>query len=175
VSAAVLFLDNEWRPLRIEIWQRAITDLFLGKVEVVEYSRDRTIRGVGVDHPMPAVVRVVRRFRRDRMRLKFSRLNVYARDRFACQYCGARKPTEELNYDHVVPRSRGGKTTWENIVTACIDCNGAKANRTPDEAGMRLRTKPKKPTYLPAVTVRGMGGRDIPPEWQPYWSTELDP
>jgi 5-methylcytosine-specific restriction endonuclease McrA len=173
MSAAVLFLDVDYRPLRVESWQRAISDLFLGKVEVVEHSRDRTIQTVSRAVPMPSVVRVVRRFRRDRIRIKFSRLNIYARDGFACQYCGARKPTEDLTFDHVIPRSRGGRTCWENIVTCCVDCNSDKADRTPAEAGLELRARPKKPHYLPTVTVR-MGSGPMPAEWLPYWSTALE-
>jgi 5-methylcytosine-specific restriction endonuclease McrA len=174
-ASAVLFLDAQYRPLRIEPWQRAISDLFLGKIEVVEYSRDRTIRGVNRAHPMPSVVRVLRVFKRDRIRIKFSRLNIYARDRFTCAYCRTRKATEDLTFDHVVPRSRGGKTTWENIVTCCVDCNGAKGDKTPAEAGMRLAAPPKKPAYLPTITVRGMGGTEVPAEWRGYWSGPLDP
>ncbi len=173
-QAACLFLDQAYRPLRIESWQRAISDVMIGKLEVVEYSADRTIQGVGRTYPMPSVVRVLRHFKRDRIRLKFSRLNIYARDRFECQYCGERKQTEELTFDHVQPRSRGGKTTWENIVSCCIACNSEKADRTPAEAGMRLRATPKKPKYLPTITVRGMGAADIPSEWRPYWTGSLE-
>ena len=104
----VLFLDNDWQPLRVEPWTRAITDLFLGKIEVIEYSRDRAIKGIGRDYPMPAVVRLLRRFRRDRQAIKFSRLNIYTRDRFTCQYCGVQSLAEDLTFDHVVPRSAGG-------------------------------------------------------------------
>lgn len=173
MSAAVLFLDAQYRPLRVEPWQRAIADFFLGKVEVVEYSRDRTIAGVGRAHPMPSVVRLVRAFKREKIRVKFSRLNIYARDGFACQYCRARFPTEELTFDHVQPRSRGGRTCWENIVTCCVGCNATKANRTPAEAGMTLARVPTKPRYLPAVQVK-IGRGSIPPEWLPYWSTALE-
>ena len=88
MHAAVLVLDVGMRPLRVEPWQRAICDLFLGKVEVVEYSRDRTIQGVARAWPLPSVVRVVSHFRRERIRVRFSRLNIYARDGFTCQYCG---------------------------------------------------------------------------------------
>ena len=170
---AVLFLDIDWQPMRVDAWTRAITDLFLGKIEVVEYSRDRTIKGVGREYPMPAVVRVLRRFRRDRVVIRFSRINIYTRDRFTCQYCGQRFLAEDLTFDHVVPRSAGGRTTWDNIVTACVPCNARKANRTPREARMTLRRRPAKPRYLPVVTVR-MDGRDVPAEWRPYWSAPLD-
>lgn len=171
--SAVLFLDSQWRPLRVESWQRAISDLFLGKVEVIEYSRDRTIRGVSRTFPMPSVVRVIRHFKRDRIRIKFSRLNIYARDRFTCQYCAARRMTEDLTFDHVVPRSRGGRTSWENIVTCCIPCNREKADRTPAEAGLTLLARPRKPHYLPAVMVK-MTDEAMPEEWRGYWSAALD-
>ena len=170
---AVLFLDVDWQPMRVEAWTRAVTDLFLGKIEVVEYSRDRTIKGVGREYPMPAVVRVLRRFRRDRMVIRFSRLNIYTRDRFTCQYCGERFLSEDLTFDHVVPRSTGGRTAWDNIVTACVPCNARKANRTPREAKMALRRRPEKPRFLPVVTVR-LDGRDVPAEWRPYWSAPLE-
>jgi 5-methylcytosine-specific restriction endonuclease McrA len=172
---AVLFLDQAYRPLRIENWQRAISDLFLGKVEVVEHSRDRLIQGVNRTYPMPAVVRVLRSFKRDRIRIKFSRLNVYARDGFACQYCGQTAKTEDLTFDHVLPRSRGGLTTWTNIATCCFECNMEKGDRTPGEAGMPLLRAPKKPAHLPSVQVRGMGDRPMPPEWLAYWSVGLQP
>jgi len=169
----VLFLDAEWRPLRVEPWTRAIADFCLGKVEVVEYSRDRTIRGVGRDYPMPAVVRVIKRFKREKIRIKFSRLNIYARDKFTCQFCGQRFDTEDLTFDHVLPRSRGGKTSWENIVTCCVSCNTEKADRTPEQAKMKLLRKPVKPTYLPSFTVKYNGY--TPDEWKPYWETVLEP
>jgi 5-methylcytosine-specific restriction endonuclease McrA len=169
----VLFLDNDWQPLRVEPWTRAVCDLFLGKVEVIEYSRDRTIKAVSREYPMPAVVRVLRRFRRDRQAIRFSRVNIYARDAFTCQYCEQRKDTEDLTFDHVVPRASGGKTTWENIVTCCVPCNRSKADRTPEQAGLRLRRRPGKPRYLPVVTVR-MDRRQVPEEWRPYWNVTLE-
>lgn len=173
MSASVLFLDQSFLPLRIEHWTRAVTDLFLGKVEIVEVSRDRTIKLVSGEMPMPAVVRVVRHFRRDRQRIKFSRLNIYARDRFTCQLCGDQFPSEDLTFDHVLPRSRGGRTTWENIITACVPCNSAKADRTPEEAGMRLIRRPAKPKYLPTVVSKSDMGR-VPEEWVPYWTGALE-
>lgn len=92
-----------------------------------------------------------------------------------CQYCGERKMSEDLTFDHVVPRSQGGRTSWENIVSACggpDGCNAKKANRTPQEAGMKLIRKPRKPRWLPTVTVEMR--RDIPQEWQYYWSSTLE-
>jgi 5-methylcytosine-specific restriction endonuclease McrA len=122
---------------------------------------------------MPAVVRLLRRFRRDRQAIKFSRLNIYTRDRFTCQYCGAQLLAEDLTFDHVVPRAAGGRTAWDNIVTACVPCNSRKANRTPQQASMALLRKPAKPRFLPTVTVK-MDGRHVPQEWRPYWNVTLD-
>ena len=170
-TAAVLVLDVGWVPLRVEPWQRIVCDMFLGKVEVIEYSADKTIKGVNRTWPMPSVVRLVRSFKRDRLRTKFSRINVYARDGFRCQYCGERKDTEDLTFDHVVPRAQGGKTTWENVVACCVPCNSGKANRTPSQAGMRLLAIPRKPRYLPAIMVPL--DKHAPPEWENYWRTKL--
>lgn len=170
---SVLFLDCDYQPLRVEPWTKAITDLFLGKIEVIEYSRDRTIRSVDRVHPMPAVVKLVRRFKRDRIAIKFSRLNIYTRDDFKCMYCGERKMTEDLTFDHVIPRAQGGRTVWDNIVTCCSFCNRIKDSRTPEQAGMKLIKKPIKPRYLPKVTV-DMDRRNIPAEWIPYWSAVLE-
>ena len=85
-----------------------------------------------------------------------------------CQYCGERKPLRQLNYDHVIPRVRGGTTCWENIVTSCYACNDRKGSRTPEEAGMKLLRKPFKPTSLPVVPPIRLGEGDVPELWQPY-------
>ena len=174
MNAAVLVLDVGMRPLRVESWERAICDFFLGKVEVVEYSKDKTISSASRSWPVPSVVRLVRSFKRDRIRVKFSRITIYARDGFRCQYCGVRFPSEDLTFDHVLPRSRGGLTTWENIVACCVPCNKRKGERTPEEVAMRPLKAPRKPAYLPAITVK-MDVRRIPAEWAPYWTASLEP
>ena len=173
MNAAVLVLDVGMRPLRVEPWERAICDFFLGKVEVVEYSRDRTIHSANRSWPMPSVVRVLHYFKRERLQVKFSRINIYTRDGLRCQFCGLPGKTEELTFDHVLPRSRGGRTVWENIVTCCMPCNKYKGDHTPAEAGMRLLKVPKKPAYLPLIIVK-MDSRNLPSEWVPYWTTILD-
>jgi 5-methylcytosine-specific restriction endonuclease McrA len=173
LTAAILVLDVEYRPLCIQTWKKTFKSFFKGKVEVVEYSRDKTVSSERATYQVPSVVRLVKHFKRDKIRIKFSRLNIYTRDGFRCQYCGENGMTEDLTFDHVFPRSRGGKTCWENIVTACISCNSMKANQTPEEAGMRLLSKPKKPFFLPAVMVK-LTDNKIPAEWQPYWSVTLE-
>jgi len=147
--------------------------LFLGKVEVIEeYTRE--LHSVSFTIKLPSVVRLLNMVKRNKSPVKFSRQNIYARDRYKCQYCGGRFPTEELTYDHVVPRARGGKTEWENIVTCCMECNRKKGGRTPHEASMRLIRKPTRPAWVPAVRIT-IGFREVPQSWRDYlyWHIEL--
>src|SRR5512139_1612122 len=137
VATRTLLLNSTYEPLKVIPWQRAVTLLWLGKVEVVR-SYDRDVRSVTFKIRMPAVVRLLRFIRRKRPQISFSRRNPFARDHGSCQYCGGKREPSDLTYDHVVPRSMGGKTDWSNIVTCCIDCNRRKGGRTPEQAGMRL-------------------------------------
>ncbi len=169
----VLLLNITYEPLRIINWKKAITLLLLGKVEVLEeYGRE--IRSVSFTIRLPSVVRLLRMVKRPKSPVKFSRQNIYARDKYRCQYCGQKFSSEELTYDHVIPRSRGGKTEWENIVTCCVDCNRRKGGRTPSEAGMKLIRKPVKPTWVPALRIT-IGIREVPQSWRDYlyWNVEL--
>ena len=115
-----------------------------------------------------AVVRLRKAIGAKKHAVRFSRINVYTRDGFHCQYCGEKKGMRDLNYDHVVPRVRGGKTVWENIVTSCYACNDRKGSRTPEEAGMTLRKKPFKPSSLPVTPVLPMRRVEMPEAWLPY-------
>jgi len=169
----VLLLNITYEPLRIINWKKAITLLLLGKVEVLEeYGRE--IRSVSFTIRLPSVVRLLRMVKRPKAPVKFSRQNIYARDKYRCQYCGQKFPSDELTYDHVIPRSRGGKTEWENIVTCCVDCNRRKGGRTPSEAGMKLIRKPVKPTWVPGLRIT-IGIRQVPQSWRDYlyWNVEL--
>lgn len=169
-----LLLNQGYQPLTTISWQRAICLLSLGKVEVVE-EYDRDIRSVYLVIKMPAVVRLITRFCKIKQRVKFSRQNVLGRDRWTCQYCGQKRPIAELTYDHVVPRSQGGKTSWENIVTACRGCNARKADRTPQQAGMRLLCAPRRPRSVPVIMIQLSGS--VPDQWASYlyWSSEILP
>lgn len=160
-----LLLSQSYEPIATISWQRAICLLTLGKVEVVE-EYDCSVRSVSVVFKMPAVVRLVRAFRRHKKRVKFSKQNVFARDRWKCQYCGSKPSISELTYDHVLPRSRGGRTSWENIVTACRDCNARKADRTPEEAGMKPRKRPERPDWVPVFSINVV--QHIPETWKGY-------
>lgn len=126
-----LVLNAGYQPVARITWQRAITLLFLGKVEVIDEYEDRTIRSVSFEVKMPSVVRFLRMLTRRKPVVRFSRENVFARDQGQCQYCGTRLTRAESTYDHVVPRSQGGRTNWENIVIACVPCNQRKGGRTP--------------------------------------------
>lgn len=148
--AATLLLNASFEPMKVISWQRAITLVFLGKVEVVE-AYEHEVRGVNTTLPMPSVVRL-RRYARQERRVKFSRANVYRRDNFECQYCGVQPGASELTLDHVNPRARGGRTEWTNIVTCCTTCNARKADRTPEQARMNLARPPVRPEYMPAVS-----------------------
>lgn len=169
----VLLLNITYEPLKVIPWKKALTLLFLQKVEVLE-EYNREIRAVSFTLRMPSVVRLLRMVKRHRSAVKFSRQNIYLRDRHQCQYCGGKFTTEDLTYDHVIPRSRGGKTEWTNIVTCCITCNRDKGGRTPQEAGMRLVRKPTRPDWLPAMRIT-IGFTEVPSSWRDYlyWNVEL--
>ena len=169
----VLVLNITYEPLKIVDWKKAITLLFLGKVEVLEeYGRE--IHSVSFSVKLPAVVRLLKMVKRPKTPIKFSRQKIYARDKYRCQYCGDKFAPEDLTYDHVLPRSRGGRTEWRNIVTCCVECNRRKGGRTPVEAGMRLIRKPSRPNWVPALRIT-LGVREIPQSWRDYlyWNVEL--
>jgi 5-methylcytosine-specific restriction endonuclease McrA len=169
----VLLLNITYEPLKVINWKRAITLLLLGKVEVLEeYGRE--VHSVSFTVKLPSVVRLLRLVKRPKSPVKFSRQNIYARDKYRCQYCGKRFPNEEFTYDHVIPKSRGGKTEWENIVTCCVFCNRKKGGRTPNEARMKLIRKPSRPKWLPALKIT-IGVNEVPKSWRDYlyWNVEL--
>ena len=128
---------------------------------------DEEIRSPSVTLRAPAVARLKTPVGSVKRGVKFSRINVFTRDNFRCQYCGSRKSMRDLNYDHVTPRTNGGKTVWENIVTCCYPCNERKGCRTPEQAGMRLLRAPYRPKTLP-VSHLYLDTRQVPPEWAGY-------
>jgi 5-methylcytosine-specific restriction endonuclease McrA len=173
-----LVLNADYRPLSyyplsLWSWQDAIKAVFLDRVNIVsEY--DITVRSPSFEFRLPSVVSL-KTFVRPSRHPAFTRFNVFLRDRFQCQYCGA---LEDLTFDHLLPRSKGGQTTWENVVTACSPCNLRKSNKTVNEAGMTLGHRP----YAPSVQDLHNAGRHFPPNflhdsWLDflYWDTELDP
>lgn len=169
-----LMLTAGYEPLKIIPWQRAVQLLYLDKIEVVsEY--DDVLRSTNHTIKVPSVVRLKKGFKRQVKAVKFSRSNVYGRDDYTCQFCGLKKDSNDLTYDHVVPRSHGGLTTWTNIVTACNRCNSRKGGRTPEQAGMKLLKKPVQPRAMPFSHVV-MPRDKTPEEWRDYmyWNVELE-
>lgn len=161
-----LVLSQGFEPLKIVTWRRAVSLLFLGKAEVLEeYAHD--VKTVARAFKVPAVVRLLCSFRRSKRPVKFSRDHIYGRDKYTCQYCGLSKRLGELTQDHILPRSRGGLTSWMNIVTCCVSCNRRKGNRTPEEAGMNLRRIPVQPETIPILALVA-GRMQTPPVWQNY-------
>jgi 5-methylcytosine-specific restriction endonuclease McrA len=173
-ATRTLLLSQGYEPIKIISWQRAMTLLTLDKVDVVE-EYDAEVRATSLIVKVPAVVRLRKAFRRFAKPVKFSRVNIYARDGYRCQYCATKCAIDQLTYDHVIPRSRGGRTTWDNIVSCCYACNAHKANRTPAEARMVLRTTPARPAWIPSVQIR-VSNKSVPDAWRDYvyWTGEIE-
>jgi 5-methylcytosine-specific restriction endonuclease McrA len=171
-----LVLNATYEPLRVVPWQKAITLLFQGKVEVIAVY-DREIRGVTVRVKLPSVLRLLRhvRMKRSFADVPFSRANVYARDEHTCQYCGQRFPPSQLTFDHVIPVARGGRKEWDNIVTCCIPCNRRKGDRLPEHVGLRLIRRPRRPPSLQHLTL-SLGLNRTPDSWRDYlfWDLSWD-
>jgi len=158
----VLVLNATFEPLNTVSMPRAVSLLLAEKAEIVE-AAEAFLRSQHTMLPMPLVIRLVTYVRIPRMLpLGVTRRGVLKRDNFTCQYCGRTQSSSDLTLDHVLPRSRGGKNTWENVVAACKPCNHRKGNRTPAEAHMRLLRQPFRPRYLALVVF------DVPPAWQKY-------
>lgn len=161
-----LLLNASYEPLSIVDWRKAVTLLWLGKAEVL-VAQERQVHSAHTSLELPSVLRLLRRVRIPRRRVQFSRNNVYRRDGYRCQYCGERFSGADLTFDHVMPRSRGGETTWTNIATSCQPCNRRKNSRTPSEARMPLITQPYEPRWWPFSAGAG-NLEDHPEDWKPY-------
>jgi 5-methylcytosine-specific restriction endonuclease McrA len=197
LSQHVLVLNRLWQAVNVCSVRRALTLLFEGHAHVVLDGADGSFRTFNfmewrhfsLQQPDPECIstitfrirvpRVILLVMFDRMPKKevtFTRHNIFERDQNTCQFCGRVFDRKDLNLDHVLPRDQGGPTTWENIVCSCIACNTHKANRTPQEAGMHLIRKPKKPKWRPFVQINlGLPYHD---SWKhfldlAYWNVEL--
>ena len=142
VNSPVLFLNQNYAPLNICQARRAVVLLYRGKAEVVENDSGE-IRSAYEVFTLPSVIRLLYMIKRPRQQRRLTRLEVFSRDRYTCQYCG--RDGGDLTVDHVIPRYRGGEHAWHNVVGACIPCNRRKAGRTPAEAGMKLIHQPREP------------------------------
>jgi len=201
LDSSVLVLNKLYLPIHVVSARRAFSMLCREVAEVIHLDDDRFeahtleswcelsalreqfpadeydyVRTVSLEIVVPRIIRLLVYDRLPQRAVKFNRRNIYARDEGRCQYCGRRFPTSELTLDHVVPRSRGGASTWENLVCCCVRCNMRKGGRLPEEAGLRLVRRPYKPRRSPLirVTIRDRRYRS----WrhfvdEAYWSVEL--
>lgn len=180
MNARVLALSPGYQPVRTMGWQRAVTLLFGGAVELIEEG-DEVIRSTRLEMKIPSVVRYVRGAFHRKQAIRFSRANVLARDGYKCQYCGGILNHATVTYDHVIPRKLGGRTDWNNVVAACRSCNATKQARTPEQAKMRLKVLPKRPESAPGLLrVAITWEENMPPSWRAfvvdtgYWHGKLE-
>lgn len=159
----VLVLNASYEPLNITTWRRAMVMLLKGKAEGLEHDASRRIRP---DQLQPTVIRLRQFVRVPYRQVPLTRRNVFHRDDHTCQYCGSRSAT--LSIDHVVPRSRGGSDSWENVATACLACNVRKANRTPREAAMPLIRPPHRPSSSLGFEATRQIRAGLHEEWAKY-------
>jgi len=196
LNTSVLVLNRLYQPVHITTVKRAFSLLYAGVARAIDaeyrlFDFDswaalsaevaaESIGTIGRRLRIPRVIVLVAYERLPKTRVRFSRLNIYSRDHNTCQYCGKTLPRTDLNLDHVIPRSRGGLTTWENVVCSCVPCNLMKGGRTPLEAGMKLLHVPNRPRWTPILKapLRLATYR----EWLPflsladasYWNVELE-
>ena len=197
MNSSVLVLNRSYLPIQVTSVRRAFALIYQGIARVVNdryqtfdfeswqalaVARDE--EAIGTTRGPIRIPRVIVLTAFDRIpkrHVRFSRINIYARDSFTCQYCGVRHPRSELNLDHVVPRALGGRSTWENVVCSCLECNRRKGSRTPAQAGLHLRRPPVRPRWTPLMNLMLSNVRYT--EWRPflnvvdasYWNTELVP
>ena len=162
MNRSVLVLNQDYQPHSVCSVERSLKLLFLGKAEMLHDYTDLSISTVNDSFEYPSVIRLRRYINLPFKRIVLSRRNVMRRDHFKCQYCSS---ASHLTIDHVMPRSRGGGDSWENLVTACTHCNTRKGNRTPEEAQMPLKRKPFRPHHI--AFMRVVSGK-VSEEWKPY-------
>ena len=196
LSSSVLVLNRSYLPVHVTSAKRAFSLLYQGIARAVdeefqtfdfeEWSQLSTLRegdSIGTIAGrilIPRVIVLVAFDRLPKRHVRFSRINIMTRDSFRCQYCGDHPSRAELNLDHVVPRAQGGKSTWENVVTSCVDCNRRKGGRTPAQARMKLRSRPVRPRWTPLSHLILSSQRYE--QWRPflnvvdasYWNAELN-
>jgi 5-methylcytosine-specific restriction endonuclease McrA len=164
----VLVLNQDFRAMTVTSAYQAFLLVFLDKAELISPVENHYFRTVSASYQIPSIIRL-----RHYVNIPYkkgvvlSRQNIFKRDKFQCQYCGS---SHNLTLDHVMPRSRGGATSWDNLITACQKCNAKKGHKTPDEAHMPLRTKPFKPSFL--VFTRDHSGT-IDDAWLTYLGKQI--
>jgi 5-methylcytosine-specific restriction endonuclease McrA len=157
----VLVLNSSYLPAGVIGWKKSIKLLFMNKADILEPS-DYKIRGINRDYVIPDVIKLKYYNNTSYTNYKYCRANIYKRDKYRCRYCNkSLKVSGPITIDHVIPKSRGGKDTWENTVTSCIECNSKKGDLTPEEAGMKLTPGSLRPTYFINLAT-------LNPKWTKY-------
>ena len=145
LSSKVLLLNQNYEPMSVVSAKKAIILVFLQKVEIVE-KRDLMIRSQHLALPLPSIIRLICYVRVPYKRVELTRRNILKRDSYSCQYCATKRGP--FTVDHVIPKTKGGNESWENLVCACVRCNNKKGRRTPEEANMPLIRRPRRPSHL---------------------------
>lgn len=166
-----LILDSSFYPIKVVPWQKAIVLVLTGRAETIDLYENKTIRTVHDFYQLPRILKLHSRHR-GHFQVKFSRENVFLRDAYTCQYCNRKFQVEQLTFDHVIPLSRGGETSWENIVTCCRKCNCAKGNKFLQEFHLKLHVPPRAPKWSPQIVLKLK--RDDPKEWFNWIGAGLD-
>lgn len=177
-----LILNADYRPFDVASWEWAMKQWWEQNVDIVAYHEGATIRSQHQEFQVPSVV-ALRRFVKKPAVLKtevpLNRMNVFTRDDYTCQYCGKKCQPSELTFEHVFPRARGGKTTWDNIVAACGPCNHGKGDTLLEDTGMTLLRQPYAPSWAEIMTKQQRGDNltKLLQDWSDYayWDTELEP
>jgi len=167
MARKVLVLNQDFRALTVCSVQRAFLLVYAEKAELVSNSKNTFLRTVNATYPAPSIIRLQDYVNVPYKGVVLSRQNIFKRDGHVCQYCNAKG---ELTLDHVMPRSRGGQSTWENLTTACKSCNSKKGDYTPEEANMPLKRKPYKPSFF--IFLRDFSG-NIDDEWLTYLGKKM--
>ena len=141
----ILVLNADYTPLNLTTFRRALKLIMKGKAEIVKNEEEEVVRSEKLAYPKPLIIRLLNYIKSKIKTFKVNRNRIYKRDNHECAYCGSKK---QLTIDHIIPKSRGGKNTWNNLISSCLSCNLKKGDRTPDEAGMPLRFSAKVPNLL---------------------------
>ena len=201
INSKVLVVNQAWTPINIMSAWEAINDVLNEQADIVDenwalYSFDewietwsdavalaklqdeQIIHAVRYKFKAPEIIRLREYDKLPPNKPKCTRMGIFTRDGYTCQYCGKKKTSKNLNIDHVHPKSRGGKGTWENLVLSCIPCNNKKMDRTPAEAGMKLRKEPKAPHWT-VLKGKLLNRKNVPKSWEGilgkmYWTTEIE-
>lgn len=163
MKASVLVLNQNYTPLTVCSSKRAFLLVYLDKADLIQAAKGEVIRSIDSTYPYPSIIKINRYVTAPYRGVVLTRYNVFKRDAHKCQYCGTKN---DLTLDHLIPKSKGGKTTWKNIVTACKKCNAKKGDGNPKEAGLTLKREPYRPS--PFMFLADVNG-NIKEEWLPFF------